>query len=171
MREEYTMSKIDKDDLVNLGLGVAAIGVVALGALVGKKKTSSTSKNFASKRATSKTSTLTNTSSNANDWKKKQEAVMAKAIKDKNAIFLAATPTDFYYEYVFDCFKCHKRIVLHTGAGRYGYLGDFQCPYCKKEYFAKDDEGRGSCFIYNMDNMPSSYLSSKEPDLTLVNCL
>jgi len=73
--------------------------------------------------------------------------------------YLAATPENYYREVSFKCPKCGKKIKMRTGAGRYGYLGYFNC-LCGKEMFAQISDANGDISIFGKDDMPSSLIDN-----------
>lgn len=74
------------------------------------------------------------------------------------------------YHYLFSCMKCGKKMELITGQGRYGNLGEFNCIYCSRTYYATiDDHQKPKCYIFETGKQPSSMfdLESKKKGVTL----
>ena len=61
--------------------------------------------------------------------------------------------------YIFKCMNCNKEYELITGNGRYGNLGEFDCPNCKEKYYATiDDHQNPSLYVTKYGEQPSSML-------------
>jgi len=55
--------------------------------------------------------------------------------------------------------KCSKEYELITGNGRYGNLGEFECPKCGEKYYATiDDHINPSLYVAMHGKQPSSML-------------
>lgn len=84
-------------------------------------------------------------------------------------IYLAALPKHETYHYEFICPRCNAEILLATGAGRYGNLGEFSCPFCGAEYYATiDDHPRPKLYVNIKGHQPAGYLDGNaRPLITL----
>ena len=64
--------------------------------------------------------------------------------------------------YIFNCMKCKKEYELITGNGRYGNLGEFECPNCTEKYYATiDDHINPSLYVTTNGKQSSSLLDDK----------
>ena len=64
--------------------------------------------------------------------------------------------------YIFACMKCSKEYELITGNGRYGNLGEFECPKCGEKYYATiDDHINPSLYVAMHGEQPSSMLDKE----------
>lgn len=73
-------------------------------------------------------------------------------------IYVAALKDHESYHYEFQCSQCKCKMTLCTGQGRYGNLGDFNCPDCNEYYYATiDDHPYPNAHISKYDQQSSSY--------------
>lgn len=63
------------------------------------------------------------------------------------------------YHYRFTCISCNRTHEIIAGEGRYGNLGPFKCPKCKKDYYATiDDHPNPSLYVAELGKQPLSLL-------------
>lgn len=89
---------------------------------------------------------------------------MMEYIPEQNLIKLCvAVGSERGYHYYFSCSSCSHEYKVLTSDGRYGNLGQFQCPNCGAEYFASiDDYGTNpNLYVAKLGEQPASYLDSE----------